>query len=273
MLKIAFSTISCPTYTLRQMAEAVRLYDYDGIELYAFAGQPLHPAKLAQKLPEFQQELKGIPIVMINSWGTLSNSDASERLAQEKQIRRTFELAAALNCPCVKTFGGAMPGNRAKEEVFAYMTESLLRLAPRARELGITLAIETHDGFCLGADLARLLARVDDPSIAALWDVHHPYRMGEDVAETDRAIGTRVVHAHVKDALRAGDGWRYVLLGKGQLPIPALLRCLQARHFDGYVSVDWEKIWHPEIEEPEIALPWYSKALRKEIRHAITEAR
>lgn len=268
MIRIAFSTIACPLYTIPQMAEAVRRYQYDGIELYALEGQRLLPDMLANRLHEFQQHMRGIPIVMINSWGQLSSSDANERAAQEKQIERTFELAAALGCPRVKTFGGVIPTDRTKDEVFDYMAESLARLAVRAAELGITLVVETHDGFCLGADLAALFSRVNDPHIAALWDIHHPYRMGEDVFATDRLIGARVVHAHIKDAIRVDDGWRFVLPGEGELPVATMITCLLARNFDGYLAVDWEKMWHTEIDEPEIALPCHSTFLREVIATA-----
>ena len=31
-------------------------------------------------------------------------------------------------------------------------------------------------------------------------------------------------------------------------------------NYDGYVSFEWEKYWHPEIEEPEVALPDFINA-------------
>jgi sugar phosphate isomerase/epimerase len=261
-MKIAFSTISCPAYTIDQIAEAVRLYGYDGVELYALEGQRLTPDILADRLAEFRRKLSGIPIVSINSWGQLSSANAHERQAQEAQISRTFELAAALDCPLVKTFGGALPADHEPTAVFDYMAEHIQRLAERAQALGVTLVLETHDGFCLGATLNELLNRVEHPAFAALWDVHHPYRMGESVDETDQLIGHRVRHVHVKDAVRAGESWQFVALGEGELPVQALIEHLAARRFNGTIAVDWEKMWHPEIDGPEIALPQYAAQLR-----------
>ncbi|MGH2560960.1 MAG: sugar phosphate isomerase/epimerase family protein [Thermomicrobiales bacterium] len=262
MMPIAFSTISCPSFTVRQIAEAARRYGYDGVELYALEGQRLTPDVLEARLDEVRRDLAGVPIVSINSWGQLSSPDPAERSTQERQIARTFELATELGSPLVKTFGGELPGGRDVDEVLDYMAESLRRLARRAEALGVILVVETHDGFCRGADLAALLARVDEPRIAALWDVHHPYRRGESVAETDRLIGHRVAHVHVKDAVRVEDGWCFVLLGEGELPVPEMLSCLAARGFSGSVSVDWELMWHPEIAGPEEALPHFAAALR-----------
>jgi sugar phosphate isomerase/epimerase len=261
-IRIAFSTISCPDYTFRQVADAARRFGYDGVELYALEGAPLTPDILASRLGEAIGALAGIPVVSVNSWGKLSSPDRDERDRQVAQIARTLELATELHCPLVKTFGGELPADRTRDEVFDYMAESLGRLVVRADALGVTVVVETHDGFCLGSDLADLLARVNHPRIAALWDVHHPYRMGESVEETNRVLGDWVVHAHVKDAIRTDGGWRFVPLGEGELPVRPMLAHLRSRNFDGFVAVDWEKLWHPDIEEPELALPHHAAVLR-----------
>jgi sugar phosphate isomerase/epimerase len=272
MMEIAFSTISCPDYTVAQIARAARDYGYDGVELYALEGQRLLPQMLADRLEEIRSGLAGVPIVSINSWGKLSSADANERAAQEAQIARTFELAAELQCPLVKTFGGELPAGVEPAEVFDYMAESVRRLAARARALGVTLVLETHDGFSRGATVAELLKRVPEDGFAALWDVHHPYRMGEDVAETDRLLGDRTRHVHVKDAVRAGTGWHYLLLGEGELPVAQAIQLLAWRGYSGAIAVDWEKMWHPEIAGPEIALPQYAAKLREYIAEAIRNA-
>jgi fatty-acyl-CoA synthase len=267
-MKIAFSTISCPDYTLEQMAESVRKYGYDGIELYALEGQRLLPALLAERLDEAKAALRGIPIYSINSWARLSDPDAAARKAQAKQIEESFELAARLGAPLVKTFGGELPAGYAPDVVFDYMAETLAGLAERGKALGVTLVLETHDGFCRGEFVGALLQRVAHPNFAALWDVHHPYRKGESVAETVNHLGARVRHAHVKDAVRDGDGWKFVLLGEGELPVQEMIEALARQGYSGAIAVDWEKMWHPEIAGPEVALPAYSKVLRTMIERA-----
>jgi len=34
-------------------------------------------------------------------------------------------------------------------------------------------------------------------------------------------------------------------------------------NYDGFVSFEWEKYWHPEIEAPGVALPDFIDAIRK----------
>ena len=56
-----------------------------------------------------------------------------------------------------------------------------------------------------------------------------------------------------------------MLLGEGELALHVVraIALLGGRGFDGYVSVDWEKQWHPEIAAPEVALPHYARTLRR----------
>ena len=41
------------------------------------------------------------------------------------------------------------------------------------------------------------------------------------------------------------------------------LSVLRELNYNGYVSFEWEKYWHPEIEEPEVALPDFIRAIRE----------
>jgi fatty-acyl-CoA synthase len=78
-------------------------------------------------------------------------------------------------------------------------------------------------------------------------------------------LGARLAYAHVKAVRRppAGhDDWWLVLLGEGEVPVQEMPRALTRRGYAGWVSVEWEKKWHPEIPDPEIALPQHIEWLR-----------
>jgi fatty-acyl-CoA synthase len=110
-----------------------------------------------------------------------------------------------------------------------------------------------------------VLDEVPDAAVGALWDLHHPYRVGEQPEEVWALIGDRTLLVHVKDAVRDPSertGWKLVLLGEGEVPVRDGLRVLQDHGYQGWLTVEWEKKWHPEIAEPEIALPQHAKLLR-----------
>jgi sugar phosphate isomerase/epimerase len=84
-------------------------------------------------------------------------------------------------------------------------------------------------------------------------------------------IGQRVLLAQVKDARRAperADGWQLTLLGQGEVPVREMLDLLDRGGYQGWISVEWEKRWHPEIEDPELALPQHIELLRAWQREA-----
>ena len=175
----------------------------------------------------------------------LVSLDTSIELARpfERELPAALELAAAWGAPIVRVFGG---------EVGAL--DDVARL---------TVALETHDDFSSAELVAELLRRVESPSFAAVWDVHHPCRVGESPQEVVRALGTRIALVHVKDARRRGDGWELVELGDGEVPVRESLGRLREAGYDGWLTVEWEKRWHPELAEPELALPREGATLRR----------
>ena len=63
-------------------------------------------------------------------------------------------------------------------------------------------------------------------------------------------------HTHVKDA-RPGSGpqWDLLLLGEGEVPAREVIELLAAKGYQGYLSVEWEKKWQPQLADPEVAFP------------------
>ncbi len=52
-------------------------------------------------------------------------------------------------------------------------------------------------------------------------------------------------------------------LVSGEVPVKEALDMWRANGYDGYVCVEWEKKWHPQIPEPEVALPQHADKLRE----------
>jgi hypothetical protein len=54
----------------------------------------------------------------------------------------------------------------------------------------------------------------------------------------------------------------YVLFGSGEFPAAETLRLLLDGGYKGWYSLEWEKAWHPELADPEVALPEFPSSLR-----------
>ena len=65
---------------------------------------------------------------------------------------------------------------------------------------------------------------------------------------------------------------RYVLTGTGTVPVRETVNVLARGGYRGYYCLEWEKRWHPELEEPEIAFPHYAKVMREYLAAANVRA-
>jgi hypothetical protein len=52
-----------------------------------------------------------------------------------------------------------------------------------------------------------------------------------------------------------------VLTGTGEVPVQGQVKVLAGAGYRGYYCFEWEKKWHPEIAEPEVAFPHYAKTM------------
>ena len=158
----------------------------------------------------------------------------------------------------------AAPRSACRERLAA-AARLLDRASDRAGQLGVHIGVETHDAFLASATVAELLALVPSPWVGAVWDSHHPCRAGESARDVYDAIGSRLCLAQVKDAARStttAGGWELVPLGEGDVPVREMLGLLIAGQYGGWVSVEWEKHWHPEIAGPGEALPQHLGLIR-----------
>ncbi len=264
--RIAFSTLAFPDSTLASAASLGRRWGYSGIELRLIDGELIDPSMPAADRVQVKRAVTAaeLPVVAVDSSIRLTDDNPGP------ELRRFLELASDWESPLVRVFGGALAAaNPARQQQLRAAARVLESSVPLAERLGVAIGVETHDAFSASSVVAELLALVDQAAVdsgavGAVWDSHHPYRMGETPAEVYANLGPRILLAQVKDARRlAGDDWQLVLLGEGEVPVRDMLGLLAAAGYPHWISVEWEKRWHPEIEEPEVALPQHLELLTK----------
>ena len=50
-----------------------------------------------------------------------------------------------------------------------------------------------------------------------------------------------------------------MLLGTGTVGVQAIVKALVQGGYKGLFGLEWEKVWHPDIDEPEVAFPQYMR--------------
>ena len=68
-------------------------------------------------------------------------------------------------------------------------------------------------------------------------------------------------HTHLKDSIGIGSDRKYVLTGRGNIPIQRQINSLRSSGYQGFYCFEWEKVWHPDLIDPEIAIPDFARVV------------
>lgn len=269
-MRFAFSTLACPQWTTEKVVDNAVQLGYQGLEWRLLDGDIIDPVRDANSLKQAiaLANSRGIETCAFDTSCKFNLSDATERAQNVEALRQWIAFVQELDLPAariLRVFGGANSAGTDPEEGTRWVADSLRRVAKQAEEAHATIVLETHDDFASSHRVAQVIKLVDSPAVAALWDSHHPYRVGESAQEVMQQLDGHIAHVHVKDARRVvsdATKWQLVLMGEGEVPVHEQLQILHKHRYSGSISVEWEKRWHPEIAEPEIALPQHIKWLR-----------
>jgi len=264
---IAFSTLGCPAWTWKQILDSADRNGYAGIEIRGIAGEmdlPKVPELQGSRLAATKKDLAALGIVVsdLGASSQMHHKDEATRAKHLDEGRRFIDLAQAMGVKYVRVFGDKIPGDEPKDEVMKRVVAGFRQMAEYAKPAGVTVLIESHGDFTKSKDLEEILTRVGSPQFALLWDAHHSFVAGkEQPKDTYARLGKWMRHTHLKDSKPEGAERRYVLTGMGEVPVKEQVRVLAAGGYGGLYSFEWEKKWHPEIEEPEVAFPHYAKTM------------
>jgi sugar phosphate isomerase/epimerase len=255
-LRRALSTLGCPDFTLAEAFALTRRHGIGGVELRALGGTVKLVDYFAREfgtpegLATFVRE-SGVEVVAVGSSLHLVGGSAAER----EEAMALAPWADRLGVRWLRVFDGGKNADGSELEA-ALETLDWWRGVRRERGWKVDAMVETHGSFLTAPAIGRLLAAA--PGTAILWDAHHTWRKGgEDPADTWRAIGASVVHVHVKDSIgkpSARHPFTYVLPGTGEFPMGRLLDMLRGSGFAGPVSLEWERLWHPDLPPLDEAL-------------------
>jgi sugar phosphate isomerase/epimerase len=268
-LRLAFSTLGCPNWELEQIAQAARAYGYSAVELRAIGGE----LDLLQR-PEFQPGTvettrrwlgeQSLSICCVDTSCKFDSLDANERGEQIDVAVGHTALAAALGAPLIRIFPDKIQEGATRNETRDNIASCLREVAQRGHS-GVRVGLETHGDFARGYIAADIIRLADHPNVALIWDVANSVAAGDSIEEAAHEVGPYLAHVHLRDA-RAIAGqkhWLPVLAGRGAVSFCDAVKALHDLRYDGYISFEWEKYWHPEIEEPEVALPDFVNAMKK----------
>lgn len=256
-MKLAFSTVACPEWTLEQVASFGASGEYDGVELRSFGHGSTRiacdPSMTASAKVRAMFADAGLTTACIATGcrfdepifppvigRAISDTDRSVR-----EAKSALHMAAAMDVPFVRVFAFEQrrAGGAGAERLIA---ERLSMLADAARNTGVKIVLENGGSYPGAADIARLINQVDHPLLGAAYSIAAANACGEDPILGANLLADRLWMVKLKDA-RSGAPCP---IGDGEFACRALVSHLAAHRYAGWVVVEWDRLWMPELSEP-----------------------
>lgn len=262
-LSLGFSTLGNPLDSLLDSNRLARQFGLKFLELRSLEGSLDLPVYFERHpLPAAP-----VPILVLDTSLCLLTAGAKE----VEDFYRFAELAERLHTPYLRVFGRG--GEELGEALSSKQLDQMAHWVCQIRQTfaqkrwRCKLLLETHDIFSSAERCLALNNRLDVP-LGLLWDAHHTWRFaGEHPEQTWRQIGEWVAHIHYKDSVgvhNTAEAFSYVPPGKGDYPTSALLETLSRAPYAGGISLEWEKLWHPELASIHTALMDFCRIFRPE---------
>lgn len=261
-VKLCFSTLGCAELSL---ADAVRLgsrYGMSGIELRGIGGRT-DVADIPELSPEFAANSRkllrsaGIAPAVIGT--SCKFHDPAARQAALAEGIAAAAAAARIGAPYIRVFG-----NDAKPDAASAARSVAEGIGELCAAVGdITVLLEVHGDFNRAGTLLPVLNAPDLRGVrnfGLIWDIAHSDRAyGSEWRQFYDTAAPWIRHVHIKDHVRIAPGtrtrsFRLTLPGEGEIPIRDIVSRLISDGYNGYFSLEWERMWHPELPPIEDAL-------------------
>jgi sugar phosphate isomerase/epimerase len=228
--------VGCQTYTwemlgpdwkgsVDDMLDAVAGAGYQGIEITNsmirdYAGRP---AAFAKAMKE-----RGLALSAFAYASPAGLTDKAARpgeLAGAEEAMRFVEYFPGV----VLALGGAHTPDRTDlDSKFQLAADFYNEVGRRGKKAGVPVAFHPHSHhgsiFESRAEYEKIMGLTDPDMVGWNPDTGHIVRGGQDLLDTFRAFGSRIIHVHLKDADK-DNHWQP--LGKGVCDIPGVLKLLE----------------------------------------------
>ena len=234
------------------------------LELRVGPEQPVDTTSSATQRRQVRDEIAKAGVILLSVASYVRTGDDLDDEEVIADVLAHLHLTADLGGTFLRVFPGAAlrdapydkvpPLVEDRDVVDARMIRRLAAIADAATDLGVRPVLETHDSHPRGEDIARVLGALDRTKpghpVGAIWDVLHPFRVGETPSRTSAALVAYLTagrgYVQIKDVSS-----RTVLTpvnpGTGIAPLAEIFDLLRAAQYRGPVSLEWERAWHPDI--------------------------
>ena len=271
-MKLSVHTMSTPHLDLLKAIELYASIGFDGIDLIcdndyrcAITREPSF-----NRLKEIKRQTGyyGIPVVALTPYiKEINVADKKRRETAIAELQKCIDIAAEFDCKSIRILAGIEPEKNEWEDAVNRLVESLQQLSEYAAKTDLSLNIENHSGSMAmtAHQTVQIVTSVNKENVGILYDPANLIIYGSpDYRLSFKQQAEYIRHVHIKDDnVFEQGGYLPVLMGEGFIPWTEIIPLLKDSGYDGFLSVEYEKRWHPEI------LPDPRVGLRHEKKHII----
>lgn len=255
-MKIAFSTLACPDWTLDTAAKQAASLGYLGVEMRSFLSplermpsdpMSMHPGEVATIFADAGVTpmclATGVKYDKVIEPPLIGRIFVDEEAGVE-DTKRFVDLAARSGIKFVRAYPGRMRASEPKTWSTRRITERLTLAAQTCRNTEVRLLLENEGSFAQAQRLRELIDSADSQWLGASYNILSAVNAGECPTEGVRALGERMRIVRVCDIDEDGNP---VALGTGRFPVGKLITALGEMGYDGWIVYEYPKLWKPAL--------------------------
>lgn len=262
-MKMAFSTVATPEWTLDRVLDFASRVDVDGVEFRTFGDDSSHftPDPCLTSFPKFrgmcnEAGIEPACLATSISFDEPVRPPVVGRLVGDYNrsvmaARRMIEVATQIECPLVRVFGFELHGRESRRAGMRRVVERLQLACACARNTGVRLLIENGGSFATAEDLAEIIDRTASPLLAAAYSPAVGQAVGEDPIAAISLLGQRLASVKIKDF----QGITPVPVGQGEMRCEATVTQLGRIGYRGWIVIEWDRMWLSGLADAEHVIP------------------
>jgi sugar phosphate isomerase/epimerase len=265
MLKLSFTTMATPDLSGVEAIKMARRFGFQGVDLRVSPKKgELTVESTTKEINELRDVFasEGIEKSGLLCYNNAITEEASSLNGMKESVLKNLDVAAQLGSPSIRIFTGDINCLGDTEEHIKRTVEAISD-ALNEDQSGINIYVQNHYMYYPAMDSIKLINLVRNPRFKLVFSPEHLLHGKNDINEVYPLIKEVTGQFYVNDVKKEDDKYVDVLPGSGVVPIEHTYRALGGRDFEGWVTFKWEKLWQPELEDAEIALPAFIEYFNK----------
>lgn len=231
-MKVGLCTIAYKDKPLEFTLDVAMEMGFDGVEIW---GNEAHLglsaiSKQVKKVRE-KVESRGLEISAYGSYARVLQEDF-------KQVGETcLKIAQELGAPLLRIWSGGPPSKQAKEEEYTQAIQQLKSFLPKAKDSGITIALECH-GNGLTASNKGILRIIQGVASESLKSYYQPYNWkgADDPYELAASVSSFVACVHAQNFT---PDYKGTFIDSGLVNYKKVLSILKNAGFNEYIEIEF----------------------------------